>query len=83
VGHVVDIPIITCSLAGSLSSSTEDFVMPIKADLLEILDAGIDSQNPVRIDSQYVCNWWDQADELEGKYVPLCGNSGVLLGSAW
>jgi len=71
VGHVVDIPIITCSLARSLGSSTEDFVMQIEADLLEILDAGIDSQNPAHIDSQYVCNWWDQVDEPEGKYV-LC-----------
>jgi len=71
VGHVVDIPIITHSIAESLGSTTEDFVMLIEADLLEILDAGIDSESPACIDTQYACNWWDQADEPEGKYV-LC-----------
>ena len=76
VGHVVDIPIITRSIAESLGSTTEDFVMPIEADLLEILDAGIDSERPARIDTQYACNWWDQVDEPEGKYV-LCAETVV------
>jgi len=76
VGHVVDIPIITHSIAESLGSTTDDFVMPIEADLLEILDAGIDSQNPTHIDTQYACNWWDQVDEPDGKYV-LCAETVV------
>jgi len=50
--------------------------MPIETDLLEILDAGVDSQNPACIDTEYACNWWDQADEPDGKYV-LCAETVV------
>jgi len=72
----VDIPIITRSIAESIGPITEDFVMPIETDLLEILDAGVDSQNPACIDTKYACNWWDQADEPDGKYV-LCAEMVV------
>jgi len=51
-------------------------MMPIETDLLEILDAGVDSQSPICIDTQYVCNWWDQADEPKGKYI-LCAETVV------
>src|ERR1700742_1972203 len=63
-GHVIDIPIIICSLADSLGHvNYEELPLPIHPSMLAILDAGVTTYDPARLVDVYHLNWWAGTDE--------------------
>src|SRR5580704_3390720 len=66
VGMAIEVPILTRSLADSLTWVAEDGLpLPYKSSLLACLDAGIDKNSPYALEESYLMDWWNSNADAE------------------